>query len=60
MKALTAGRSRQAANSRHRPNRRQPSHWSADKAETLVQVFALKFVSEIAMHIEPAVRPDRL
>jgi hypothetical protein len=33
---------------------------SADKAETLVQVFALKFVSEIAMHIQPAVRPDRL
>jgi hypothetical protein len=32
----------------------------ADKAETLVQVFALKFVSEIAMHIQPAVRPDRL
>jgi hypothetical protein len=32
----------------------------ADKAETLVQVFALKFVSEIAMHVQPAVRPDRL
>jgi hypothetical protein len=32
----------------------------ADKAETLVQVFAMKFVSEIALHIEPAVRPDRL
>ena len=32
----------------------------ADKAETLVQVFALKFVSEIALHIEPAIRPDRL
>ena len=30
----------------------------ADKAETLVQVFAMKFVSEIAMHVEPAVRPD--
>lgn len=33
---------------------------SADSAETLVQVFAMKFVSEIALHIEPAVRPDRL
>lgn len=33
---------------------------SADKAETLVQVFAMKFVSEIALHIEPAIRPDRL
>jgi hypothetical protein len=32
----------------------------ADKAENLVQVFALKFVSEIALHIEPAIRPDRL
>ena len=32
----------------------------ADKAETLVQVFAMKFVSEIAMHVQPAVRPDRL
>jgi len=33
---------------------------SADKAETLVQVFALKFVSEIALHVDPAIRPDRL
>lgn len=33
---------------------------SADKAETLVQVFAMKFVSEIALHIEPRLRPDRL
>ncbi|HET6160514.1 MAG TPA: DUF1194 domain-containing protein [Dongiaceae bacterium] len=33
---------------------------SADKAETLVQVFALKFVSEIALHVAPAVQPDRL
>lgn len=33
---------------------------SADKAETLVQVFALKFVSEIALHLQPDVRPDRL
>lgn len=33
---------------------------SADKAETLVQVFALKFLSEIALHAEPARRPDRL
>jgi Ca-activated chloride channel homolog len=33
---------------------------SADKAETLVQVFALKFVSEIALHIQPGLRPDRL
>lgn len=32
----------------------------ADSAETLVQVFAMKFVSEIALNIEPAVRPDRL
>ena len=32
----------------------------ADSAEMLVQVFAMKFVSEIALHIEPAVRPDRL
>jgi Protein of unknown function (DUF1194) len=32
----------------------------ADKAETLVQVFAMKFVSEIALHVQPAVRPDRL
>jgi hypothetical protein len=32
----------------------------ADTAETLVQVFAMKFVSEIALHIQPAVRPDRL
>jgi Protein of unknown function (DUF1194) len=32
----------------------------ADKAETLVQVFAMKFVSEIALNIEPALRPDRL
>lgn len=31
----------------------------ADKAETLVQVFAMKFVSEIALNVEPAVRPDR-
>ena len=33
---------------------------SADKAETLVQVFALKFVSEIALNIQPALRPDRM
>jgi hypothetical protein len=33
---------------------------SADKAETLVQVFALKFVSEIAFHLQPDVRPDRM
>lgn len=32
----------------------------ADKPETLVHVFAMKFVSEIALHIEPAERPDRL
>jgi hypothetical protein len=32
----------------------------ADKAETIVQVFAMKFVSEIALHVQPAVRPDRL
>jgi hypothetical protein len=32
----------------------------ADSPETLVQVFAMKFVSEIALNIEPAVRPDRL
>jgi hypothetical protein len=32
----------------------------ADKAETLVQVFAMKFVSEIALNIQPALRPDRL
>jgi hypothetical protein len=32
----------------------------ADSAETLVQVFAMKFVSEIAQHVQPAVRPDRL
>ena len=32
----------------------------ADKAETLVQVFAMKFVSEIALHVQPAVRPDRM
>lgn len=33
---------------------------SADKPETLVQVFALKFVSEIALNIRPDYRPDRL
>lgn len=33
---------------------------SADKAETLVQVFALKFVSEIALNVQPALRPDRM
>jgi len=33
---------------------------SADKAETLVQVFALKFLSEIALNVPPARRPDRL
>ncbi len=33
---------------------------SADKAETLVQVFALKFLSEIALNTERADRPDRL
>lgn len=32
----------------------------ADTAETLVQVFAMKFVSEIALHLQPAVLPDRL
>ncbi len=32
----------------------------ADNAETLVQVFAMKFVSEIALNIEPASRPDRM
>jgi hypothetical protein len=32
----------------------------ADSAETLVQVFAMKFVSEIALHVDPAVRPDRM
>ena len=32
----------------------------ADTAETLVQVFAMKFVSEIALHIQPDIRPDRL
>ena len=33
---------------------------SADRAETLVQVFAMKFVSEIALNIQPALRPDRM
>lgn len=33
---------------------------SADKEETIVQVFALKFLSEIALNVEPARRPDRL
>lgn len=33
---------------------------SADKPETLVQVFAMKFVSEIALNIAPALRPDRI
>lgn len=33
---------------------------SADKAETIVQVFAMKFVSEIALNVETALRPDRL
>lgn len=33
---------------------------SADKAETIVQVFALKFLSEIAINVAPARRPDRL
>lgn len=33
---------------------------SADKAETIVQVFAMKFVSEIALNVETSLRPDRL
>lgn len=33
---------------------------SADKEETIVQVFALKFLSEIALNVEPARRPHRL
>jgi hypothetical protein len=33
---------------------------SADKAETIVQVFAMKFVSEIALNVQTALRPDRL
>jgi len=33
---------------------------SADKAETIAQVFALKFLSEIALNVPPARRPDRL
>lgn len=33
---------------------------SADKAETIVQVFALKFLSEIAQNVTPAWLPERL
>lgn len=33
---------------------------SADKAETIVQVFALKFLTEIAQYVAPARQPERL
>jgi hypothetical protein len=33
---------------------------AADNAESIARVFASKFFSEIALHVVPEARPDRL
>lgn len=39
---------------------RTPFVMAADNAESIARVFAAKFFSEIATHVAPAARPDRL